>query len=52
MRRTSHRVVFSSSWSQVKQAMNMDDDWPQLAQNPEQITAKTSATVYNIIALL
>ena len=30
----SHRIVFSSSWSRVEQAMKMDDDWQQQAQSP------------------
>ncbi len=27
MRKTSHRIVFSSSWSRVKQAAEADIDW-------------------------
>lgn len=27
MRRTSHRIVFSSSWSRAKQAAEADIDW-------------------------
>jgi hypothetical protein len=27
MRKTSSRIVFSSSWSRVRQAAELDDEW-------------------------
>lgn len=31
MRKTSPRIVFSSSWSRVRQAVESDDEWQFMA---------------------
>ena len=31
MRKSSSRIVFSSSWSRVRQAIELDDEWQYMA---------------------
>ena len=31
MRKSSSRIVFSSSWSRVRQAIELDDEWQLMA---------------------
>ena len=46
MRKTSPRIVFSSSWSRVRQAAELDDEWQITAQI--QIAAKVHATASSL----